>query len=122
MIAENYYARTWDYESEIWGHRFLRIRTALIEGDWKLIHSTVGQHELFNLAEDAGEARNLFETESERAAAMLARLSAAKPLSTEDIAPAPPTIQDDLTEEEKDEFRALGYLHDDDTEDESPTP
>ena len=122
VIAENYYARTWDYENAIWGHRYRRIRTALIEEDWKLIHSSDGQHELFNVVEDPGEIHNLFGAKSERANAMLARLAAVKPLSTEDTAPEPPAPQDELTEEEKEEFRALGYLHDDEDNQEPTAP
>jgi hypothetical protein len=40
--------------------RFRRIERALYAGRWKLISSTTGKRELYNLAADGAEARNLF--------------------------------------------------------------
>lgn len=55
---------------------------ALRQGDWKLVRqpsgprATPGAYELYNLAADIGETRNLAAAEPGRAAAMLARLEA----------------------------------------------
>jgi arylsulfatase A-like enzyme len=50
---------------------------AVREGDWKLIeHYEDGRTELFNLASDVGETRDLFAQEPKRAADLKARLAA----------------------------------------------
>ena len=46
---------------------------ALRQGDWKLVAARGDPWELYNLAEDRGETRNLAEREADRAAAMAAR-------------------------------------------------
>src|SRR5262249_9958192 len=50
---------------------------AVRDGDWKLIeHYEDGRVELFNLARDVGETRNLAQAEPKRAADLKARLGA----------------------------------------------
>lgn len=46
---------------------------AIRVGDWKLVVSRAGKHELYNLAKDVGEANNLYETRPEVARDLLDR-------------------------------------------------
>ncbi len=69
------------------GHRALRM------GDWKIVASKGEPWELYNLAEDRGETRNLAEREPERLKAMVAKWEAMaeeiRQLANRDPAPAP---------------------------------
>jgi len=51
-------------------------KCAIRIGDWKLMRMASGKLELYNLANDLGETRNLVASEPERAERMLARLEA----------------------------------------------
>ena len=109
VLAEVYYSRVWDYTNPVWGKRFHHIRTAYYELPWKLIHSSDGLHELYDVVSDPAEARNLFSEESERAAMLLVKLAALKPLQegpAEPMAgPAP-----ELDDEHLEALRNSGYL------------
>ncbi len=59
VLAELYYTRTKDLIHPRWGHRFDRVRTALVGWPMKLIHSSDGRHELYDLAADPREEWNL---------------------------------------------------------------
>jgi arylsulfatase A-like enzyme len=56
IVAENYFSRPHDLRN--FPARFRRVRTAILEGDWKYIHSSDGQHELYDTALDPGESRD----------------------------------------------------------------
>jgi arylsulfatase A-like enzyme len=70
IIAENYYSRPKDVLHPAFGHRFRRVRTALVEDGYKLIHSSDGGHELYRLEGDPGELNDRFEALPERAREM----------------------------------------------------
>jgi arylsulfatase A-like enzyme len=86
-----------------------RIRS-LASGGWKLIWSSDGRHELYDLSGDPGELDNRIEVEPDRADAMLRRL-AGRLAEIRNGAPevhAPPPEPEDA--ELRRELRALGYL------------
>lgn len=74
LVAENYYSRLRDVLDERFGERFRRVRTVLYEGEYKLIHSSDGQHELYNLVRDPGEGEDLAASEAERLERMVTQL------------------------------------------------
>ncbi len=55
VVAENHYSRLPDILHPTVGERFRRVRTVVYDGSHKLIQSSDGNHELYNLAEDPGE-------------------------------------------------------------------
>jgi arylsulfatase A-like enzyme len=106
VLAEIYYARPKDLWNPVWGPRFDRIRTALFDWPLKLIDSSDGRHELFDLSRDPREATNLLATqpaEAQRLRAELARFRASRP-----HAPSPEA--EPAIEPEIEELRALGYV------------
>ncbi|MBX7259233.1 MAG: sulfatase [Candidatus Hydrogenedentes bacterium] len=108
IIAEEYYARAIEFKHPVAGKRFRRIRTAYIEWPWKLIHSTDGLHELYNIEEDALEVNDCLQAEPVRVASMMERLAAIKPGNQ---APTSPSQEvPELTEEEKKALKSEGYL------------
>lgn len=86
------------------------------DGDHKLIRCSDGAHELYDLATDPGEARNLFAEQPDRAAALLTALA--------DFEAGLPVYQPSprkgkkgkakLSESARKELEALGYLDDTD--------
>jgi arylsulfatase A-like enzyme len=103
VIGESYYE--WPYEE--WKLRFGRIRTAIYDWPHKFIHSSDGDHELYDLSSDRDEKTNLVLRNTELAGRLRANLEAVRPLGEPDAAPdeAP-----ELTDEEIEELKALGYL------------
>ena len=105
IIAENYYSRSRDLFDRPWGDRLHRVRRALFADGWKYIHSSDGIHELYHLARDPKEQRDLLEAEPTRAAAMRATLDG---LLTEirdaDLGDTP-----EYSEEELNALEQLGY-------------
>ncbi len=91
----------------VWGHRFDRTRTAIVDWPLKLIESSDGRHELYDLAADPREARSLRRPNPD-AAGRLARLLAA----FQEAHPAHPMPAGgtSLPPEEEEELRALGYI------------
>jgi arylsulfatase A-like enzyme len=75
VVAESYYARQLDVFHPVWGWRFRRIRRALVEWPYKLIHSSDGQHELYDIVADPAEAQNLIDEQQEIAQRMHAVLA-----------------------------------------------
>ena len=99
---------------EPWGARFDRVRGALYEGRHKFIHSSDGQHELYDLEADPDEAENLL-LASPRLAATWARRFAAiaenERRSPPEADPAAyPEIDHELSEEDREKLRAMGYI------------
>jgi len=64
-VAQARYARRRDLEAQ-WGPRFQRERDALYVERFKLIYSSDGKHELYDLTADPGELDNLFPREQAR--------------------------------------------------------
>jgi arylsulfatase A-like enzyme len=107
VLAENYYTRDKDLFHPVWGHRFQRVRMAMIDWPWKYILSSDGRNELFNLVEDPRETRNRCESEPEIVAACrdrIARFGAERKQATRQFVRPP------LTEQEKAQLRSLGYV------------
>jgi arylsulfatase A-like enzyme len=107
VLAELYYTRTKDLLHPRWGHRFDRVRTALLRWPMKLIHSSDGRHELYDLAADAGEQRNLYAERADVANALLGELEAFRRAHP---AYAGPREAAPLDAEALEQLRALGYV------------
>jgi arylsulfatase A-like enzyme len=106
VVAEIYYTRTKDLFDPRWGHRFDRVRTAYFDWPWKLIASSDGAHELYNLARDPGEADNRFDTDGELAGRLRTALEefiAARGRSDSLV------DQEPLSEQERKRLESLGY-------------
>ncbi len=72
-FAQARYARQRDLDAT-WNGRFLRERDALYVENFKLIRSSDGQHELYDLAADPRESHNLIGARAKEAATMMGRL------------------------------------------------
>jgi arylsulfatase A-like enzyme len=103
--AEIRYSRPHDLQQ--WGQRFRRERTAVYADRFKLILTTPGQRELYDLLADPGESTNLAERHVELAD-RLERKGRAVVASGRATVEAPTEVQ--LTPEELEELRRLGYL------------
>jgi len=105
-VAELRYTRPKDLFAP-YGKRFDRIRTAFYADGWKLIRSSDGAHELYDLEADPAESANRIADDSPRAERMRAELE--RQIGTREFrgpwpaAPAP-------TAEEHEALRALGYV------------
>jgi arylsulfatase A-like enzyme len=107
VISENYYVYPafWKLARL---DRFNRQRTVIHEWPYKLIQSSDGEHELYDLESDPGEAENLFARQSEVADEMRDRLERYKSGRVEMLEPGEPAVAP--TPEQIEELRALGYL------------
>lgn len=76
VVAENYYSRLRDILDSKLGDRFRRVRAVLYDGDWKLILSSDGAHELYHLGEDPHELDDRAGREAQRVERMVAELTA----------------------------------------------
>lgn len=111
VISENYYSRAKDLYNPRWGGRFHRVRRAIFDWPYKYIHSSDGQHELFDLEEDPLESENLLTVEPEIAARLsrsleefiARRLNSVRVMSRDDF----PTEED---KELLERLRSLGYV------------
>jgi arylsulfatase A-like enzyme len=87
-----------------WNRRFNRTETALISGHMKLVISTAGKRELYDLEEDPKETKNLYQTSGETSGMMIGELTA----WLKSVVPAgngsTPQDQDRLRQ-----LRSLGY-------------
>jgi len=107
VIAEIYYTRTKDLFDPRWGHRFDRIRTAFFDWPYKLISSSDGQNELYDLVQDPRESQNLYESQPEVATRLTHQLQeffASRMRSEERVEQAP------LSKEELKRLKSLGYV------------
>lgn len=107
VFAENHYSRQHDMRG-VWRDRLGRVRRAIYRDDWKLIESSDGAHELYDLASDPDEARNLFVSEPGRAEELAAALSAQIRSAAERRAELV-----DLAEHDPGVMSELGYAGDD---------
>ena len=106
MTAELHFTRGKDL-SQPWGRRFLRERFVLYAGRFKLILSTDGADELYDLAADPGELTDLFDERLDVAAPLERRLRA---LLATGAAPNTRAAPVELTPDQLEELRRLGYL------------
>lgn len=104
VIAENYYTRPRALFDPRWGHRFNRVRVAIFDGPYKLIHSSDGAHELYDLERDPGESTNLVVARREVAERLAAQLAGFR---HEPRDAGEPRV---LDPEERERLRSLGYL------------
>ena len=104
VIAENYFTRPHDLFHPRWGHRFNRVRVAIVDGSYKLIKSSDGADELYDLENDPAESVNLLHARKEVAERMAAELARFRPQPLET---GPPRT---LGEEERERLRSLGYV------------
>lgn len=106
--AELRYTRGKDLRAD-YGHRFDRERTVLYEGGLKLILSSDGHHELYDLEADPAEATNLFRQDDELSERLLARIAGVRSAADRgEVSIEAP----ERTPEEIEELRRLGYLGD----------
>jgi arylsulfatase A-like enzyme len=109
VIAEIYYTRGKDLFNEVWGHRFMRVRTAYFDWPYKYIYSSDGDIELYHLEDDPAESTNLVDTnavEAVRLDDLLHQFLASRKRSHERVKKQP------MTEEEIKRLKALGYIGD----------
>jgi arylsulfatase A-like enzyme len=105
VITELYYSRR-PHLLE-WKKRFDRIRTAIYVDPYKFIHSTDGNHELYDLHADRAESNNLFTARPDVAARMAERLEQfQKSRDRRDVL----VNTTPLTPEDIEQLKALGYL------------
>jgi arylsulfatase len=107
VISENYYVYPAFWKLSRLS-RFKRQRTVIYDWPHKLIQSSDGKHELYDLESDPGELENLFAHQSKVADEMMERLEHAKSGRVEILEPgeaaSAPTTQ------QIKELKALGYL------------
>ncbi len=109
VLAESHFSHRLDIQHPSWGHRFRRVRRALFEWPYKYIHSSDQGHELYDLEADPGEQENLLEAKP----AFAARFE--RTLDDYDGSlrrTSPPPALPQLTEEEQEHLRSLGYVGD----------
>ena len=105
LFAEINYSRGKDLAAP-WGERFLRERSALYLERWKVIRSSDGKHELYDLVSDPREEGNLFAERPREAQLLLdtlARIQARSGGARARVEVREPT------EDELKELRELGY-------------
>jgi len=107
VLAELYYTRRKDLDAP-WRERFLRERHALYADRYKLILSSDGKHELYDLRDDPSESRNLFQEQAGLASVLETRLRA---LLASGAGPNTQAEVPELTPEQIDELRRLGYAY-----------
>jgi arylsulfatase A-like enzyme len=107
VISENYYVYPpfWKLSRL---SRYKRARTVYFDWPYKLIESSDGEHELYDLESDAGETKNLFAGQSDIAEKMRKRLEQIKSGREEILEPGEEALTP--TPEQIEELRALGYL------------
>jgi hypothetical protein len=107
VISENYYVYPpfWKLARL---DRFKRERVVFFDWPHKLIQSSDGQHELYDLESDPGETENLFAIRSNVAEEMIDRFEHFKSGRVEMLEPGDEAVE--ATPEQIEELKALGYL------------
>ena len=108
VLGENYYARARDRYRQPWSGRFERVRTALYDWPFKLIASSDGRHELYDLQRDPRESRDLRAERGELGASLLRALAAFQ--ASRGRYEGRQGAAEDLDPEQLEELRALGYI------------
>jgi len=93
--------------------RFKRVRRALMQGDFKFVQSSDGNDELYNLLADPGELQNLLAERSELAG----KLSELLELHYGDIQVPEELNLIEMSDEDLETMRAMGYAGGDEEED-----
>jgi arylsulfatase A-like enzyme len=106
VLAEIHFTRAKDL-AQPWGARFDRERTALYAANFKLILSTDGQNELFDLSADPGEQFDLHAQKPKLAEALAQRL---RSLLEAGATSGSDATLPELGEAQLEELRRLGYL------------
>lgn len=109
VVSENYYTRLKDLFHPLWGHRFQRVRRAVFEWPHKVIVSSDGHHELYDLEADPAESENLIDRKPqlvERLTADLRSYEAARGRREPQRNAADAQIEGPLREN----LEALGYI------------
>ena len=109
-LAELRYTRTKDLRKP-YGRRFQRERTVLYQGNLKLIRSTDGHHELYDLAKDPHELTNLFDPADPLSQTLL---SACERMRVEGESATGANRPPAHTQKELELLRQLGYADDGD--------
>jgi arylsulfatase A-like enzyme len=111
-LSSIHYTRNRDYTDGAYGKRFHRVRRVYVEWPWKLIQSTDGDHALYNLANDPGEHYNRYRDQPNIVWMLTAKSKAVRSQGGRNLMKegffeksAP-----QLTEEQRANMRALGYL------------
>lgn len=109
VLSEIHYARPFDLEKE-WRDRLLRVQQGIIEWPHKYVHSTDGNHLLFDLDADPGEENNLFAAEPERAEEMRRRIEEYKKSREATTIQNFTLISGEIDEQTLKDAESLGYL------------
>ncbi len=107
VISENYYVYPAFWKLARLS-RFDRQRTVIYDWPYKLIQSSDGKHELYDLESDPDEMKNLFALRSDVADEMRDRLEHIKSSRVEMLEPGEQAHEP--TPEEIEELKALGYF------------
>ena len=107
VISENYYTRAKDLFHDQWGHRFKRVRTVVYDWPYKYIHSSDGNHELYDLSSDPGETNSLIVLRPKLAGQLASILKEVRNRRTTwpDTSAPPP-----LNEKQIQRLKSLGYV------------
>jgi arylsulfatase A-like enzyme len=85
-----------------------KYHSVLYKDDWKIIHKSTNDYELYNLANDPKEQSNLIEIEKEKAKMLIKELSLME--KREDSKKEKITKPPQLSEKSKKQLRSLGYM------------
>ncbi len=107
-ISENYYDHPLFWGWKEWAKRFDRERIAILDWPYKYIHSSDGNHELYDIEQDTRETRNLIEQKSATAARLAAKLERFR--SERPSIDRPPEEILVPTHEEIENLKELGYI------------
>lgn len=117
-LAENNFSRSKDLRSA-YGQRFMRERRVLYSGKHKLILSSDGGNELYDLDADPGEATNLFEQRPKVAKRLSMALKQYVTANPGEIDRAQPV---QLDSQALQDLKALGYTGEDEEDDSEDSP
>jgi arylsulfatase A-like enzyme len=112
LLGENHFSRLKDLLNP-YAHRFNRSRIALYRDSHKYIHSTDGEHELYDLTRDPHEHLNLASTQPERLEPFtkLSKETLGAKLEIDSIGGGSLSEREkELTPDEVEQLKQLGYL------------
>jgi arylsulfatase A-like enzyme len=90
--------------------RFQRVERAIFEGSRKLIASTAGKRELYDIATDQREMNNLFASEKDLAVDLLSKLDRSLQTAIASGPAAPSGAAKSLNKGDVDRLKSLGYV------------